>query len=101
VRLRTRSINYKAVSERIRGVVARVDGSEKWFPSFMVARRLGMESSTLGRLTGACRIAVRDKSYDVGLGIRHGQEMSVPEFARPAAEGVPTSLVLAFSAARR
>lgn len=85
--LKARNINFKSVTNRIRSARARADSAERWLPSFMVARRLGIESSALGRMTGSCFVTVGEKSFDVGLSLRHGADLCVPEFACPAPEG--------------
>lgn len=63
------------------------DGTRGWHTSYTVARKLGLESSVLGRLTGACRVTVGDKQVDVGLGLRSGNDLAAPEYARPAPGG--------------
>jgi hypothetical protein len=78
--------------------VNRADSAQKWFPSFVVARRLGIESSALGRLTGGCRVTAGDKSFDVGLSLRQGTDLCVPELACPAPEGVFPERLAGFSA---
>lgn len=87
IQVKARNINFKACSARMRSAMTRAENSEKWFPSFVVARRLGIESSALGRLTGGCRVTVGDKLYDVGLSLRHGTDLCVPELAYPSPGG--------------
>jgi hypothetical protein len=87
IQVKARNINYKACTARMRSAMTRAYNSEKWFPSFVVARRLGIESSALGRLTGGCRVTVGDKSFDVGLSLRHGTDLCVPDLACPSPEG--------------
>lgn len=87
IQVTARNINFKSCSARMRGAVTRANKSEKWSPSFVLARRLGIESSALGRLTGSCRVTVGDKSFDVGLSLRHGTDLCVPELACPSPEG--------------
>ena len=49
-----------------------------------VARKLGISSSVVGRLTSSQFLGVGDKRYDVGLAVRSANNFCVPECARPA-----------------
>jgi hypothetical protein len=62
-------------------------GGKGWHANFIVARKLGIDSSVLGRITGTCRVTVGEHQIDVGLGLRSGADLAVPDFARPAPEG--------------
>lgn len=87
VELKAKSINFKAATSRICHAVASSDRSLVWAPNYAVARKLGIESSALGRITAACRVMVGQESYDVGLSLRHGNDLCVPGMSRPSPEG--------------
>eukprot|EP00892_Ulva_mutabilis_P011795 jgi/Ulvmu1/8989/UM005_0080.1 len=87
VELKAKSINFKAATSRICHAVSSSDRNLVWSPNYAVARKLGIESSALGRITAACRVTVGQETYDVGLSLRHGNDLSLPGMSRPSPEG--------------
>ena len=87
MQLRAKAINFKAATSRICHAVASSDRSFVWSQNYAVARKIGIESSALGRITGACRVTVGQESFDVGLSLRHGNDLCVPGMSRPSPEG--------------
>lgn len=87
VEITGKSINFKAATSRICHAVAACDRSLVWLPNYVVARKMGIDSSALGRITAACRVTVGQQSFDVGVSVRHGNDLCVPGISRPSPEG--------------
>lgn len=85
--LRAKCINFKAATSRIVHAVTASDRNLVWLPNYVVARKMGIDSSALGRITAACRVTIGQDSYDVGLSLRHGHGLCVPGMSRPSPEG--------------
>jgi hypothetical protein len=67
----------------------RAQTAASWLPNYSVARKLHLDSSALGRITAACRVAVGGDAIDIGLGIRAGTSLCVPDMAQPSPDGAP------------
>ena len=78
------SRSFQASIERERAAA-----TSNWLPNYTVARKLNLDSSALGRITAACKVAAGDESdaYDIGLSIRAGTNLCVPDMAQPAPDG--------------
>lgn len=87
VEVRAKIINFKAAKSRICHAVAACDRNLVWLPNYVVARKMGIDSSALGRITAACRVTVGQQSLDVGISLRHGNDLCVPGMSRPSPEG--------------
>ena len=59
-----------------------------WQPNYVLARKLKIDGSALGRLTGACKVAAGEATIDVGLFLRSGTNLCIADMARPSPDGV-------------
>ena len=67
---------------------SRATAHSTWQPNYAVARRLGVDSSALGRMTTACKVAVSENvTADVGLSLRSGSDLCVLDMAQPSPDG--------------
>lgn len=76
VRVRVNTIDKEppfgyAVAEKI---------TDKYFPGYLVAQKLGITTTTLGLLTG--NVAVKPGDNDIGLNIRFRKDLLLPGFSR-------------------
>jgi hypothetical protein len=53
----------------------------------MVAKKLGIDSCALGRITGACKVGVGEEVVDIGLSLRSGSSLCIPDMAQPSLDG--------------
>jgi hypothetical protein len=67
---------------------ARTTHLSSWQPNYVVASKLGVESSALGRITASCKVAVGEEVIDIGLSLRSGAFLCIPDMAQPAPDGV-------------
>ncbi|KAG6618819.1 5'-3' exoribonuclease 1 [Phytophthora cinnamomi] len=54
--------------------------TDKFFPGYLVAQKLGISASTLGLITGS--VIIKPSGTDVGLNIRYRKELLLPGYCR-------------------
>ncbi|GMF28255.1 unnamed protein product [Phytophthora lilii] len=54
--------------------------SDKFFPGYLVAQKLGISASTLGLITGS--VIIKPSGADIGLNIRYRKELLLPGYCR-------------------
>lgn len=69
---------------------SRATAHSTWQPNYAVARKLGVDSSALGRMTTACKVAVGEGVADIGLSLRAGADLCVLDMAQPSPDGAPS-----------
>lgn len=58
-----------------------------WHANYSVARKLNIDGSALGRMTAACKVVAGDAVLDIGLSLRSGTTLCVPDMAQPSPDG--------------
>lgn len=54
--------------------------TDKFFPGYLVAQKLGISASTLGLITGS--VIIKPSGSDIGLNIRYRKELLLPGYCR-------------------
>ncbi|KAF4319410.1 hypothetical protein BBO99_00003558 [Phytophthora kernoviae] len=54
--------------------------SDRFFPGYLVAQKLGVSASTLGLITGS--VIIKPSGADIGLNIRYRKELLLPGYCR-------------------
>ncbi|KAE8893120.1 hypothetical protein PF011_g23189 [Phytophthora fragariae] len=54
--------------------------TDKFFPGYLVAQKLGISASTLGLITGS--VIIKPSGTDIGLNIRYRKELLLPGYCR-------------------
>jgi hypothetical protein len=58
-----------------------------WHANYSVARKLNIDGSALGRMTAACKVVAGAAVFDIGLSLRSGTTLCLPDMAQPSPDG--------------